>query len=99
MATYSEPEVSDADVDERIEAIRERKAEYVNEDPRPLADGDYALVSLESLEGVEEKISQDEIMLKIGDESTLAGFSAFGLLAIYTPRASRRGPSAAASTG
>ena len=73
--TYSEPEVTDADIDERIDGIREQKAEYVNEEPRPLADGDYAVVSLESLEGVEEKIQQDELMLKIGDESTLAAFS------------------------
>ena len=73
--TYAEPEVTDADVDERLGQIREQKAEYVNEEPRPLADGDYALVSLESLEGVDEKISQDEIMLKIGDEATLKEFS------------------------
>ncbi len=73
--TYAEPEVTDADVDERIEAVREQKAEYVNEEPRPLADGDYAVVSLESISGVDEKISQDELMMKIGDEATLAAFS------------------------
>ena len=73
--TYVDPEVTDADVDERLGQVREQKAEYVNEEPRPLADGDYAVVSLESLEGVDEKISQDEIMLKIGDEATLKEFS------------------------
>ncbi len=73
--TYAEPEVSEADIEERLNQIREQKAEYVNEEPRPLADGDYAVVSLESLEGVEEKISQDEIMVKIGDEATLKEFS------------------------
>jgi trigger factor len=73
--TYAEPEVTDADVAERLEQIRDQKAEYVNEDPRPLADGDYAVVSLESLAGVEEKVSQDELMLKIGDEATLQAFS------------------------
>jgi trigger factor len=73
--TYAEPEVTDSDVEERLGQIREQKAEYVNEEPRPLADGDYAVVSLESLEGVEEKISQDEIMLKIGDEATLKEFT------------------------
>ncbi len=73
--TYAEPEVTDADVDERIEAIRDQKAEYVNEEPRPLADGDYAVVSLESVSGVAEKISQDELMMKIGDEATLPAFS------------------------
>jgi len=75
VVTYSEPEVSQEDVAKRLDEIREQKAEYVNEDPRPLADGDYAMVSLESLSGVSPKISQDEIMLKIGDEATLPAFS------------------------
>jgi trigger factor len=75
VVNYAEPEVADADVSARIEEIREQKAEYVNEEPRALADGDYAMVALESLSGVAEKISQDELMLKIGDESTLAAFS------------------------
>ena len=72
---YSEPEVSEADTDARLDEIRDQKAEYVDEEPRPLADGDYAVVSLESLGGVDEKISQDEIMLKIGDETTLPAFT------------------------
>src|SRR5580704_15094576 len=73
--TYSEPEITDAEVDARIEEIREQKAEYVNEDPRPLADGDYAVVSLESLSGVAEKVSQDELMLKMGDDATMKEFT------------------------
>jgi trigger factor len=73
--TYNEPEVTDAEVDARIEEIREQKAEYVNEDPRPLADGDYAVVSLESLSGVAEKVSQDELMLKMGDDATMKEFT------------------------
>jgi trigger factor len=73
--TYNEPEVTDADVDARLEQIRDQKAQYVNEEPRPLADGDYAVVSLESLEGVEEKVKQDELMLKIGDEATMKEFT------------------------
>src|SRR6185503_698533 len=73
--TYNEPEVTDADVDARLEQIRDQKAQYVNEEPRPLADGDYAVVSLESLEGVEEKVSQEELMLKIGDEATMKEFT------------------------
>jgi trigger factor len=73
--TYSEPEVTDADINERLEQIREQKAEFVNEEPRPLADGDHAVISLESLEGVAEKISQDELVLKIGDEATMPVFT------------------------
>jgi len=75
VVNYTEPEVTDTDVDQRLEEIRDQKAEYVNEEPRPLADGDYAVVSLESLAGVAEKVSQDELMLKIGDESTLSAFT------------------------
>jgi trigger factor len=73
--TYNEPEVTDADIEARVEQIRDQKAQYVNEDPRPLVDGDYAVVSLESLEGVDEKVLQDELMLKIGDEATMKEFS------------------------
>ncbi len=72
---YTEPEVADTEVAARLDEIREQKAEYVNEEPRPLVDGDYAVVSLESLSGVAEKVSQDEVMLKIGEETTLAAFS------------------------
>lgn len=75
LVTYTEPEVTEADLDQRLSEIRERKAEFVNEEPRPLADGDYAMVSLESLSGVAEKITQDEVTLKIGDPSTMAAFS------------------------
>ncbi|MEQ1886096.1 MAG: trigger factor [Bryobacteraceae bacterium] len=74
-ATYAEPEVPESDVDKRIDEVRDRKAEFVNEDPRALADGDYAVISLESVSGVDEKVSQDELMLKIGDEATLATFT------------------------
>jgi trigger factor len=73
--TYSEPEVTEADIDERVAQIREQKAEFVNEEPRPLADGDHAVISLESLEGVAEKVSQDELVLKIGDEATMPVFT------------------------
>lgn len=75
LVTYTEPEVADADVEARVDEIRDQKAEYVDEEPRPLADGDYAMVSLETLAGVDEKISQDETMLKIGDEATLPAFT------------------------
>jgi trigger factor len=62
-------------VNERLEQIRDSKAEFVNEEPRPLADGDHAVISLESLSGVEEKVAQDELVLKIGDEATMPVFS------------------------
>jgi trigger factor len=75
VCSYAEPQVSDEDVAQRLEQIREQKAEYVNEDPRPLVDGDYAVISLESLSGVAEKVTQDELMLKLGDEATMPVFT------------------------
>lgn len=73
---YQDPEVSDDDVQQRLEALREQKAEYSNVDPRPLAGGDFAVVALESLAGVEgQPIKQDELMLEVGGADTLAGFS------------------------
>ncbi len=72
---YKEPEVTDEDVTKRLEEIRETKATYANEDPRPLADGDYAVVSLESLSGTEEGIKADEVQVLIGGPETLPGFT------------------------
>jgi trigger factor len=73
--TYAEPAATDEDVMTRLVEIRGRKAEYVNEEPRALADGDYAVVSLESISGVDEKVQQDELMLKLGDEATMPAFT------------------------
>jgi trigger factor len=73
---YAEPQISDEDVDKRIEEIRERKAEYVNEDPRPLVSGDHTVVALESVSGVEgEPIRSDEMALHIGNPETLPEFN------------------------
>jgi len=73
---YHDPEVTDADVDKRIEELRNQKAEYVNVDPRPVADGDHAVVALESIGGVEgEPIKQDEMVLEIGGADTLDAFN------------------------
>jgi trigger factor len=72
---YAEPEVSDEDVDKRVEELRESKATYANEDPRPLVDGDYAVVSLESLAGTDEPIKADEVQVLIGGAETMAGFN------------------------
>lgn len=73
---YQEPEVADEDIQKRIEEIREQKADYVNVDPRPIEDGDYAVVSLESLSGLAgPPVKQDEVTLRIGAEDTVAGFT------------------------
>ncbi len=61
VVTYAEPNVTDEDVAAHLEG--------------PLADGDYAVVSLESVSGVEQKVQQDELMLKIADEATMPAFT------------------------
>jgi trigger factor len=73
---YQDPEVTEADIATRIEEIREQKAQYINIDPRPVVDGDFAVVSLESLAGVEgEPVKTDEMVLEIGAEDTFAAFT------------------------
>lgn len=72
---YGQPEVTDDDVDKRIEELRQSKATYVNEDPRPLADGDYAVVSLESLSGAETPIKSDEVVVLLNGPETLPDFT------------------------
>jgi trigger factor len=72
---YKQPEVTGEDVDKRLEELRESKATYMNEDPRPVRDGDYAVVSLESIAGAEPPIKSDEVVVLIGGPETLAGFT------------------------
>jgi trigger factor len=72
---YSEPQVSDEDIAKRLEEIREQKAQFVNAEPRSAVDGDYAVVTLDSLSGVEPAIHQDEVQLHVGDADTMPGFS------------------------
>jgi trigger factor len=73
---YEEPEVTEEDVDKRMEGLQQQKAEYINVDPRPVEDGDFAVVSLKSVGGLEgEPIENDEMMLHVGDSETMADFS------------------------
>ena len=72
---YAEPQVTDEDINKRLDDIREQKAQYINVEPRAAVDGDYAVVSLDSLAGPSEPIHQDEMVLHIGDPDTLPGFS------------------------
>jgi len=72
---YHDPEVTEEDVDKRIEEIRDQKATYANIDPRPLEDGDHAVLALESLTGVEPPVQADEMTLEIGGPDALEGFT------------------------
>jgi trigger factor len=72
---YSEPQVSDEDIEKRLDEIREQKAQFVNAEPRALIDGDHAVVTLDSVSGVDQPIHQDEVVLHVGDSDTMPGFS------------------------
>jgi len=72
---YQDPEVTDEDVAHRLEQIRNQKAEFVSLEPRPAADGDYAVVALESLSGADPPIRQDELTLELGGSETLEAFT------------------------
>ncbi len=71
---YEEPTVTDEEIDKRVEALRESKADYVNLDPRTIESGDYVLVHLKSLEGLAEPIEQD-VQIQVGGEDTLPEFN------------------------
>jgi len=73
---YQDPEVNEEDIAKRIDEIREQKAQYINIDPRPVVDGDFAVVSLESLSGVDgDPVKTDEMVLEIGAADTFAAFT------------------------
>lgn len=73
---YHEPEVTDADVEKRLAELRDQKATYVNIDPRPVEDGDHAVVALRSLAGVDgEPVNTDEMVLEMGGQDTLPAFT------------------------
>jgi trigger factor len=72
---YAEPVVADEDIDKRLEELRETKATFANEEPRPLVPGDFAVVSLQSISGTDEPIQSDEVQVEIGGKETMPGFT------------------------
>jgi len=73
---YEEKPVTDEDIAGRVESLRIQKAEFVNEDPRPLGDGDYAVVSLKSVGGLDgPPIENNEMVLHLGDAETMPEFT------------------------
>ena len=73
---YAEPQVADKDVEERIEGVRDARAQYVNVDPRPAQDGDHCLVDLHPLAGLDDaSMHQHDINIEIGAKDTFREFS------------------------
>ncbi|MBL8233105.1 MAG: trigger factor, partial [Bryobacterales bacterium] len=73
---YNSPEISDTELDARIEQIRQQKADYVNVDPRPVETGDVAVIDLESISGLEGKpLVAQGMQVELGAPDTMAQFS------------------------
>jgi trigger factor len=72
---YVEPTVTDEDVNQRLESMRETKADYVNIDPRPIENGDFVVAHLKSLEGLAEPVEQDDLQIEVGGPDTLPAFT------------------------
>jgi len=70
---YEEPVAGDEEVAARLESMRERRAEYVNLEPRPIVDKDFVLLKLESL-GLAENIQQDSTV-EVGAPDTFPAFT------------------------
>ncbi len=69
-------EATDEMVANRLEELREQHATYQNLDPRPIADGDIALVSLkgQDLSG-EQAFDLEEEQVRVGHSTTIPEFS------------------------
>ncbi len=73
---FREAQVTEEDVQKELDHLREQHASLQNVDPRPLEDGDLAVVSLKSAEVPDApKVDQDEVTLTIGDKDTLQDFT------------------------
>jgi trigger factor len=72
---YIEPTVTDEELNERLESMRETKAEYVNVDPRPIENGDFIVAHLKSIGGLDEPVDQDDLQIEIGGVDTLPAFT------------------------
>ena len=76
QAPYMEPVVEDSDVAQELDSLREMHADYRNLDPRPLEDGDIAVLSLKSEPvGDAPAIDESETTLTVGADETLPDFS------------------------
>ena len=73
---YNEPQVTDEKLEAELEALRQRNASFVNLDPRPLEDGDIAVLSLTS-DPVPDgpTIKQEDTTVTLADEGTLPEFT------------------------
>jgi trigger factor len=68
--------IEDSDVDKGIEELRDRAANFVPVEGRPIADGDYAQLKLKGIPaGGGEPIEADSVLCHVGGEETMEPFN------------------------
>src|ERR1700692_1244310 len=68
--------IEDSDVDKGIEELRDRAANFVPVEGRPIADGDYAQLQLKGIPaGGGEPIEADSVLCHVGGEETMEPFN------------------------
>jgi trigger factor len=69
--------VTDEEVDQTLDSLREQHATFTPVESRPLADGDFAQISLDGQpkEGEGKPVHMDEILVEIGGKNTMQEFN------------------------
>jgi trigger factor len=76
-AEKTEISVSEQEVEEALKSLQEQHATFTTLEGRPLADGDFAQVSLDGKpkEGEGQPVHMDEILVEIGGKNTMPEFT------------------------
>ena len=75
--TVEEPEVAEEEAEAALQQLRADAATYVNVNPRPLQDGDFASISVEGASAGKPDggVHLDEVLCEIGGANTVAEFT------------------------
>jgi trigger factor len=78
-ADHPEVTVTDQEVEDQIKALQEQKATFSPIEGRPIADGDYAQVSLDGTPKQENEVTKpvhmDDVLVEIGGKNTMPEFT------------------------
>jgi trigger factor len=78
-AEHPEIKVTDQDVEESLKSLQEQKATFSPIEDRPIADGDYAQVSLDGTPKLDEAgtkpVHMDDVLVEIGGKNTMPEFT------------------------
>ena len=75
--TVEEAAITDEDLQHTLQHFQERAATYINLDPGPLADGEYASITVEAVSRGNESpgVHAEEVLCEIGGANTLPEFT------------------------